>query len=189
MSRRFSATADRPRGACTKGTIGGPEPRSPAPVLVAPARGRHSPAPRRLRFAATSSESRRGVCWPAQEGPEPRRTPAPTGRPTGRPICAPYYKATTLTLYWVCVASKVGPVAVASWTWRWFWYWYCEPVPPAPPVSSSEKSTSSISISLLVIGITIALATSCWTRVSLAPHATSSQQLAAIFPGLITPLL
>src|SRR5215216_3595013 len=43
----------------------------------------------------------------------------------------------------------------------------------------------------LVISVTIALVTSCWTRAypSLAPAVPHSQQRAAIFPGLITPLL
>src|SRR5215217_8224510 len=41
----------------------------------------------------------------------------------------------------------------------------------------------------LVIDVTIALVTSCWTRAfpSLAPAVPHGQELAAIFPGLITP--
>jgi hypothetical protein len=42
---------------------------------------------------------------------------------------------------------------------------------------------------LLVIGVTIPLSASCWTRSFSAPAVPSGQQLDAISPGLITPLL
>src|SRR5829696_3237054 len=41
----------------------------------------------------------------------------------------------------------------------------------------------------LIIGVTITLVSSCWTRAFPAPAVPSSQQLVAISPGLISPLL